>query len=441
MEGRLSFPPVPFAENDSPITMVRDTRFDPPLAIDGDMADDSKVLTTPVPADAKPKGNKYPFWAPKFWHGMTLPVWLRLVARNRFAFSPRGLPPAFAITIVSVINSMASGLQWLFRHRKIARTKIEVPPIFIIGHWRSGTTFLHELMVLDERFAFPTTFECFAPNESLILARFVTRWLSWLLPKQRPMDNMAAGWEHPQEDEFALCNMGLGSPYTQMAFPNRPQGEEYLDMEDVPVEELARWKAGLLRFLKTLTWRSGKPIVLKSPPHTARIRLLLELFPDARFVHIVRDPYVIFSSTVRLWKSLYDVQGFQKPRFVGLGDYVFRMFNRMYRAYFKQRDLIPAANFVEVRYERLVQDPVGEVQALYEHLNLGEFEMARPQIEAYATKEKDYKTNRYELPPATRDEITRRWGEFIERLGYPIREAKPNETTLVESFGFRPSGG
>jgi omega-hydroxy-beta-dihydromenaquinone-9 sulfotransferase len=402
------------------------------------MSDDSTNSPARKLAVAKLTGNKYPFWAPKFWHGMTLPIWLRFVARNRFALSPRGVPPAAAITVVSIINSAASFLQWLFLSRRIARTKIEQPPIFIIGHWRSGTTFLHELMVLDERFAFPTTFECFAPNESLILARFVQRWLGWLLPKQRPMDNMAAGWEHPQEDEFALCNMGLSSPYGQMAFPNRPQGEDYLDMAGVPEEELTRWKAGLLRFLRTLTWRSGKPIVLKSPPHTARIRLLLELFPSARFIHIVRDPYVIFPSTVRLWKSLYDVQGLQKPRFEGLEDYVYRMFVRMYRAYLDQKDLIPPANFVEVRYERLVRDPVGEMRTIYDHLGLNDFEKARPQIEAYVSKEKDYKTNRYELPAATRDEITRRWGELIRQLGYPIREAKDDRQGAAEPVAIDP---
>jgi hypothetical protein len=175
--------------------------------------------------------------------------------------------------------------------------------------------------------------------------------------------------------------------------------------------------------------------VLKSPPHTARIRLLLELFPDARFIHIVRDPYVIFSSTVRLWKSLYDVQGFQKPRFVGLEDYVYRMLVRMYRAYFEQKDLIPAANFAEVRYEQLVCDPVGEMQSLYQHLNLGDFEKARPQIEAYVAKEKDYKTNRYELPLQTRDEITHRWGEFIRKLGYPIRGEEHESKSAVQPVG------
>ena len=54
--------------------------------------------------------------------------------------------------------------------------------------------------------------------------------------------------------------------------------------------------------------------MLKSPTHTARVRTILEVFPDAKFIHIVRDPLVLFPSTVRLWKSLSEVQGFQIPR-------------------------------------------------------------------------------------------------------------------------------
>jgi omega-hydroxy-beta-dihydromenaquinone-9 sulfotransferase len=393
------------------------------------------------PPSAKVKGNRYPFWAPKFWHGMTLGIWLRFLARNRFAVSLSRLHIALAITLVSVINSAVSFVQWLFLERRVGRLRIEHPPIFIIGHWRSGTTLLHELLVLDERFAFPTTFDCFAPSESLVLSRFVNRWLRWLVPKQRPMDNMAAGWDRPQEDEFALCNMGLVSPYGQIAFPNRPQGEEYLDMQSVPAAELERWKAGLMKFMKRLTWRSNKPIVLKSPPHTARIRLLLELFPDARFIHIARDPYVIFPSTVRLWKSLYDVEGLQSPRFDGLEDYVYRMFTRMYDAYFAEKNLIPPENLCEVRYEQLVRDQVGQIQSIYERLRLGDFEQARPQLEAYAAKEKNYQTNRYQLPDATRDEITRRWKELIIQLGYADRqhsdEALVSSTTAAAIAGLK----
>ena len=112
------------------------------------------------------------------------------------------------------------------------------------------------------------------------------------------MDNMEAGWDRPQEDEFALCNMGSPSPYLTIAFPNRPpQDQEYFDLEGLSPQARERWKRRLVWFLKCVTVRRRKRIVLKSPPHTFRVKTLLELFPNARFVHIIRDPHVIFPST------------------------------------------------------------------------------------------------------------------------------------------------
>ena len=248
-------------------------------------------------------------------------------------------------------------------------------------------------------------------------ARFV-RWLRWLHPVRRPMDNMPDGFDYPHEDEFALCSMGLRSPYEQWAFPNRPQGEEFLDFCNVGPAEIDRWKSGLRWFLKTLTLRSGKPIVLKSPPHTARIRLLLELFPNARFVHIVRHPFAVLPSTLWTWQSVFRKHGLQKPNFDGLDEYFYRVFLRMHRAYEDQKRLIPPENLCEVRYEDLIADPIGEMAAIYKQLNLGEFDRVRPKLEAYLASQKDYATNRYRLTPEMRREIARRCSGFMRQYGY-----------------------
>jgi hypothetical protein len=372
------------------------------------------------PANKAPENqfHKYSWLVPRFWHGMRFSTWMGLLARNRFSVSPSRWLTAIAVTLASLCDSFLAFLQWLFFSRRIARTQLKGTPLFIIGHWRSGTTYLHELFMLDERFTYPTTYECFAPSHSIVSGWFFTRYMKWLLPKQRPMDDVAAGWDRPQEDEFALCNLGLGSPYTQMAFPNRPQDQEYLELEQIPPTSLTRWKEGFVTFLKVVTCRDPKRIVLKSPPHTARVKVLLEIFPDARFVHIVRDPYVVFPSTMRLWKALYDVQGLQTPKFEGLDEFVFTSFERMYRAFDAQRELIPAGRLYEVRYEDLVRDPVGQVQKMYQQLDLGDFEAVRPALENQAAKAKEYKTNRYELPPDVHAQVTRRWGRYIERYGY-----------------------
>ena len=65
--------------------------------------------------------------------------------------------------------------------------------------------------------------------------------------------------------------------------------------------------------MRKLTFKYGRPLVLKSPPHTARIRLLLEMFPEARFVHIHRHPYQVFRSCRHYHDTAVWYSYLQKP--------------------------------------------------------------------------------------------------------------------------------
>jgi omega-hydroxy-beta-dihydromenaquinone-9 sulfotransferase len=183
-------------------------------------------------------------------------------------------------------------------------------------------------------------------------------------------------------------------------------------------EALERWKASFLRFLRQVTVRNPKRIVLKSPTHTYRIKVLLELFPDARFVHVVRNPYVVFPSTIHLWQSLYAHQALQHPTFKGLEDYVFDNFLHLYEKLEEARPGLDSSRFYELRYEDLVRDPITQVRAIYERLELGDFEQVLPKLKHYIANSADYKTNHYELPAELRDAITQRWGDVIRRYGY-----------------------
>ncbi len=226
--------------------------------------------TAPSVPAATPKKKKA--WAPRFWLGCDFFAWIRLLARNRFAVEWRYLYIAVIDTIFGLFNTLGRWLVALIYGRRVARTEIKEHPIFVIGHWRCGTTLLHELLVLDERFTYPTSFACFAPNHFLLSERISDPWLNFLLPSHRPMDDMTIGWNSPQEDEFALCNLGAPSPYLTLAFPNHPpQCQEYLDPEGMPPADLECWKRTFVRFLKQITFRTSKRIVLKSPPHTARV--------------------------------------------------------------------------------------------------------------------------------------------------------------------------
>jgi membrane-bound metal-dependent hydrolase YbcI (DUF457 family) len=369
---------------------------------------------------SQPRPARQPERGPCLWQGCDLSTWLRLIASNRFAVHPSRWSVAAGVTLASLVNSSLRLLRYLCCGPRRSQAALPGAPIFIIGHWRTGTTLLHELLALDPRHACPSTYECLAPGHFLLTESWLPRLLWFLMPSLRPMDNMAAGWDRPQEDEFALCLLGQPSPYRAIAFPNSSFPDlEALELEGLTPRALASWKSAFLHFLRQVALRNpGKRLVLKSPTHTCRIEVLLELFPDARFVHIVRDPHVVFPSTVNLWKSLCEGHGLQRPTFEGLQEQVLRTFTRLYERLEATRGLVAPSRFFELRYEDLVRDPVARLRALYDHLGLGGFDALLPRLEKYLASTAGYRTNRYEMSPELRAEITRRWGDVIRRYGY-----------------------
>lgn len=364
---------------------------------------------------------------------MRMGTWLRLLACNHFQVRPLRVPLAAIITLCSGLNSCLGAMNDLIYGRRVERTRIEHPPIFIFGHWRSGTTYLHNLLSQDDRFAAPTVYECHAVNHALLTQRVLPIVLKPFVPSRRPMDAVAFGLARPQEDEFALVNMGIPSPYLRTAFPNRPAPFlEYLDFVGVPEKDLRRWKDAMLHFARLVTFNRQKQLVFKSPPHTGRIRVLLEIFPGAKFVHLVRDPYTMFASTLHLWQAMERVEGLQLNKGDGLREYVFQSLERMYRAFERQRHLIDPGHICDVHYEDLLSDPIGQVQIIYEKLGLGDFEQVRPKLEGYVASQRDFMTNQHQLDEPTRAEIARRWATYFVKYGYPAEQGGLEAATKVD---------
>jgi omega-hydroxy-beta-dihydromenaquinone-9 sulfotransferase len=347
-------------------------------------------------------------------------AWWKLLRQGRFEIHPSRWAMALAVTLATPANALMGMIQNLVWGRRLSQCELHGPPIFIVGHWRSGTTLLHELLVLDERLSSPSTYQCFAPHHFLLSEWFFRSCCSWLLPGQRPMDNMAAGWDRPQEDEFALVNLGLPSPYRRIAFPNQPPPDmEYLDIDALPEEQQQRWSEALEKFLRAVSYRTERPLVVKSPTHTGRVATLARIFPGAKFIHISRDPRALFPSTVRLWDSLDEVQALQKPNGEGTEAYVVQCLEKMYQAFHRQRSAIDATNLIDIRYEDLIADPVAQVEAIYRKLRLGDFAHVRGTLTQWAeTAHRDYKTNQHALPPEQEAMIRQRWAEYFDRYGY-----------------------
>jgi LPS sulfotransferase NodH len=363
---------------------------------------------------------QYPVLSPRFWHGMPSRIWFSQLAKNGFRVSPSRLHIALGVSAFMPFSDLLALAQHCVHGRAIARTELAGPPIFVLGHWRSGTTLLHELLTLDSRFASPTTYECFAPSHFLLTESWVTRFGGWLIPSKRPMDNMKAGWALPQEDEFALMNLGAPTPYLRVMFPcEKFPFQNTLNSSGFGVEELERWKYLLDWFLRALTYKSGKPLILKSPPHTGRLGILKAMYPEAKFVHIVRDPRKLFPSTMKLWNSLDQVQGLQVGEYnAKLKNFVFSSLQSMYESFESDRAMMRDDQLIDLRYEDLAIDPVSAVRQVYEQLGLSSFETIEPLLLERKQQGKEYKTNRFGADPIEEAEIMSAWHDYATRYGY-----------------------
>lgn len=351
------------------------------------------------------------------WGGFCLSGWLRLLLRNRFAVEPPYRRAAGIVTMLSTVSSVLGVAQEICHGRAIRRTKLLEAPVFILGHWRCGTTFLFDLLSRDHRFAYPDTYECLFPGHFLVSRDFVTRRLP--LQGDRGVDKVPLGWGQPREDEFGLCALGQPSPYLTAAFPNRPpQDSAFLDLCGISERERRSWERAYSGFLRAITYQKQKRLLLKCPPHTARVPVLKRLFPEARFIHIVRDPFAVIPSTIRLWHTVFDGLGLQTPTYVGLEDYVFSNFRRLYERLEKDRRLLSPSRYAELRYEELVADPLRAVESIYEQLSIGEFEPLRARLQEYLASLRDYQPNRHEVSPELRANILQNCGEMMRRYGY-----------------------
>lgn len=360
-----------------------------------------------------PKINHYPYFAPRIWHGMSSSVWFKLMKDNGFGIQGR-YPMVGWITLCGAINSGLNRIQSARFARRAKETPLVADPVFVIGHWRTGTTFLHSLLAQDPNLWAPSCLECVTPRHFMLSRAIVTTIMG--TPNKRPMDNVQVTWDEPQEDEIALCVMGAPSTYRNIAFPrNEPRNLDALTLEGLSPEDLSHWKSALREFVGYLNIAREKQLLLKSPTHTARIPTLLELFPNAKFIHITRHPRKFIPSTIHLWNAMNQTSAFQKDLTgVDMEDYVFECFDKMYESYDRNHQLIPSENFAEITFEELVNDPVSSLKSVYERLGLNGFSDASPKITAYANARRNYKKNRLPVSAELADRIDRECESYVQ---------------------------
>lgn len=359
------------------------------------------------------------YMAPTF-HGMTLGRWYRLFKHKNikidFPYHYRLLPT----TIKSMTNSVLSNIEYNKYHEKYESIEIK-SPIFIIGHWRSGTTLLQNIVANDHRFSYPNLYQVSNPHTFLISEKTpVTRLFSCLVPKQRLFDKMPFGLKVPHEDEFIAWHGSGLSSCLSWNFPKLSNRfDRYLSLKNVDDEEIRQWKNDLITFLKKLTYKYNKPIVLKSPQHTARIQYLLQLFPDARFIHIYRNPYRVYQSTKKMNEFVLKLFAFQKYDLNKFHRRILDQYKEMYTIFFNEKKHIPNEQLIEIKFESFEKKPMELLKKIYQELDLPDYHEVKDKFNIYLQSVNSHKKNYYpDMTQSLKNEIYENWRQNFEIWGY-----------------------
>jgi|SRR5581483_2503399 len=345
---------------------------------------------------------------------LSLDAWRRLKKIANLKPYSLGWRTDLAYSLNGIVHSSLFRLQ-AASYAEALKSVTVSPPVFLLGFWRSGTTLLHELFCCDPHFGFPTTYACLNPSHFLLTEGKIRGDAQ----ATRPMDSMSYSWSSPQEDEFALLDLGAPSPYQALIMPSLlRQPRALVDIRQHSPEDQQRWLEVLRSFLKLVTVQQRKPLVLKSPPHGYRLPLLFSAFPQAHYLVIERNPYEVFASNLKLWRTLLELYAIEPWTGEEIENFVVEAYLVHEEGVSEAARSAQPIQFARVRYEDVVADPVRELERIYAQWKIGGFDAVRPAVEQYKEKVASHKRNRFVISCAQRHRLEEKWGPLIRNKGY-----------------------
>jgi omega-hydroxy-beta-dihydromenaquinone-9 sulfotransferase len=299
------------------------------------------------------------------------------------------------------------------------------PPVFILGHWRSGTTHVFNVLSRDPKFAFITPVATGIPWDFLTLGRLLRPLLEQALPAHRVIDRVAVLPDSPQEDEIGLASMTPLSYYHGLYFPRRfrEQFDRSVFLDGCTPAEIDTWaRAHVYYAHKVALAAPGRRLLIKNPVYTARVTLLRQVWPEAKFIHVYRNPFEIFESTRNFYDKLLPELALQDADPGPLDEFILATYRRLMERFFAESADLPEGTLSEIRFETFEADPIGELERVYRTLGLDGFAGAQPRFVAYLDSVRDYRKNRYELSGATIDKVGTAWQPYLRRWGYDVPE-------------------
>ena len=324
-------------------------------------------------------------------------------------------------------------------------------PLFILGNFRSGSTFLHRLLSRDENFTSLTIWDIYlAPSVTQkkitqLVSRIDNKFGGHLHRLLYAFDKATLGkikihpisFFKPEEDENIHLQNWDGY-FISYLFPFMDEMPNYQHFDQALSPE---HKHRIMRFYKSMLQRhlyatGAKYFVAKNPAFSPKIETLSEFFPDARIIYLVRNPLDMLPSTVS-WVNYARLQ-FTEPEEQHLYiDEILEYTQHWYRHPLNFLDAHPSPRHLILLYDDLIQKPEAVIRSFFEQFGYPN-QPTLDQIVDDAIKETlAYQSDHvysYEEMGFTRQQIIELYADIFDRFGFDQREPTLSKAERVAEF-------
>ena len=346
---------------------------------------------------------------------------LKLLYQNKVGKNKR--KKAISILLFTMASLPLRWIQNIYLFpKKVSQRKISKDPIFIIGHWRSGTTHLHYLMYKDDKFITLEAFQAFFYRIAFVSKGFIRPLLDRLMPLKRPQDNVEIDAYAPTEEEHPLTNITEKSGMQSFFFPkNWSYFNQYNLFENTSENKINRWLNTYNKLLLQIEWfnKCNKQLLLKNPHNTGRIKALVKRYPSAKFIYIHRNPYDVYQSMLHLYNKTIKSQFLQEASDEEIKLKIIECYKKTLKYYLERKQFIPESQLIEVGYDQLSKEPLQVIKNIYNELNIDGFSEVEPKIIDYLDSLGSYQKNKFNTLASDEIElINERWNFSFKEWNY-----------------------
>ncbi len=311
-------------------------------------------------------------------------------------------------------------------------------PVFIIGNPRSGTTFLHRLLARDSaNFLSMRTWEIFG-SPSIVTRKLISGMVRFGraigMPVTRRIRKMEQLWKDddrihrfrlraPEEDEYLFIH--IFSTLKIWSFASMEEEADPYIFYDQKIS--AKDKIRNMSFYESCIQRHyqyhgqlKKHYLSKNPNFSPAVGTLLEKFPDAKFIYLIRDPMKAVPSHISLKEREWQMLGSPLKKYA-CADFIIKSSEHWYNYPLMRLKDLPQDQAIVVKLDDLVGDVEGTILRIYKQFGFSITEDFQSQIKQESQKARNHKSQHlYSLPEMgiSKQEMMDRFGHVIDEFGF-----------------------